>query len=143
MQDLFKDPSNVDEIKEQIINCPTVKDVIEIINNVYPYWLVNTIDDYSEDYPHLTKNWEIICEKFQIQKQKIIVVEDIVNDSEHKLVKFFADYFTSVGCIVRTKCDIIPCIVCNRGIPNEVIYSKMKELEMNIPEKWLAKCVNC
>ena len=143
MQDLFKDPSNVDEIKEQIINCPTVKDVIEIINNVYPYWLVNTIDDYSEDYPHLTKNWEIICEKFQIQKQKIIVVEDIVNDSEHKLVKFFADYFTSVGCIVRTKCDIIPCIVCNRGIPNEEIYSKMKELEMNIPEKWLAKCVNC
>ena len=104
---------------------------------------MNTIDDYSEDYPHLTKNWEIICEKFQIQKQKIIVVEDIVNDSEHKLVKFFADYFTSVGCIVRTKCDIIPCIVCNRGIPNEEIYSKMKELEMNIPEKWLAKCVNC
>ena len=143
MQDLFKDPSNVDEIKEQIINCPTVKDVIEIINSVYPSWLVNTIDDYSEDYPHLTKNWEIICAKFQIQKQKIIVVEDIVNDSEHTLVKFFADYFTSVGCIVRTKYDIVPCIVCNRGIPNEEIYNKMKELEMNVPEKWLAKCINC
>ena len=63
MQDLFTDPSNIDEIKEQIKNCPTVKDVIEIINNVYPSWLVNIIDNYSDDYPHLTKNWDIICEK--------------------------------------------------------------------------------
>ena len=143
MQDLFTDPSNIDEIKEQIKNCPTVKDVIEIINNVYPSWLVNIIDNYSDDYPHLTKNWDIICEKFQIQKQKIIVVENIMDDSDHKLVKFFADYFTSVGCIVRTKYDIISCTVCGYGIPNEEIYNKMKDLRMNVPRNWNVKCVNC
>lgn len=141
--DLFNDPPNVSEIKEQIKNCKTVKDVIEIINFVYPSWIVVTVDNYSEDYQHLIKNWEIICEKFQIQKQKIIVVEDIVNDDSHTLVKFFADYFTSVGCIVRTINDICVCDICCLGIPNEQIYNKMKELKMDVPEVWSTKCLNC
>lgn len=140
---MFTDPYNSSDIKEQIKNFETVKDIIDLINNTFPNWIIDTFDGYSKDYPHLENNWNIICDKCNVKKQKIVVVEEIVNDDSHTLVKFFADYFTSVGFIVRTKDDVYICEKCDLVIPNEEIYNKMKKLKMSVPEVWSTNCSSC
>ena len=140
---MFTDPHNTSEIKSQIKNFETVKDIIDLINTTYPSWIIDTFDGYSKDYPHLENNWKIICDKCNVTKQKIVVVEEIKNDKSHTLVNFLADYFTSAGFIVRTKDDVYICEKCDMVIPNEQIYKKMKSLKMDVPEVWSTKCVNC
>jgi hypothetical protein len=143
--DNFKDPENVEDIKETLKTLPTMKDILDLINKVFPNWIVTFFDKYSNDYPHLDKNWELITKELNIPKSQILIVENIYNkdDEEHLLINLFCDIFTRSGFIVRRKNEIFPCEVCNAAIPNNESYNKMKESNIQVPETWTQKCTTC
>ena len=140
----LKDPDNKEEIKVKITQCPTLKEIIDLINNTFPEWIVTFLDKYSDDYFHLQENWNIITKKFNTNMKKIIIVEDIIDDEEdYELIQIFSDIFRKLGFIIRAKCEIVPCIVCKSAIPHKPSYDKMKELGLKVPDSWTNKCINC
>jgi hypothetical protein len=48
--------------------------IFEIINRVYPTWLVTTADKYCDDYPHLTKTWIETVQEIGVKPAKIVIV---------------------------------------------------------------------
>jgi hypothetical protein len=52
----------------EVNELPTIKDVFDLIQSKYPNWIVDLVDRYSEDYPHLQNNWKKLAE---ISKMKM------------------------------------------------------------------------
>ena len=98
---------------------------------------------YSDDYPHLESNWNSVIEKYNIKKGKIMIVDEIISDENHTLINLFCNIYTQVGFIVRSKNELIPCKVCDKAIPSEESYNKMKKLNIIVPDEWQVICKNC
>ena len=144
MSNKFIDPENIKDIEEKIKNCPTIKDINDLVNITFPTWIVGFIDKYSDDYSHLNTNWELLSKKnININPTQIIIVDNILYDDNHKLIQIFIDLYTMVGFLVRTKNDVFICKICNKAIPNLEMYKRMKEMNINVPEKWSNKCSKC
>jgi hypothetical protein len=143
-EDLYKDPENRDEILDKIKDCETLKDINELIKEVYPTWIVNFIDNYSTDYPHLQANWKYVVREMNIKKGQILLIDDYKSDDDHKLIQIFFDIYTSLGFIVRKKDELIPCNICHRAIPNETLFKKMKDAKLNLKiDTWSSTCSTC
>ena len=46
------------------------EEIYEIIQEILPGWLLGAYTSYSTDYPHLTSNWNAICNQLKTQPQK-------------------------------------------------------------------------
>jgi len=140
----YKDPENLDFILKQINNIKDIDGILDLIDTVYPSWIVYMINEYSEDYPHLIKNWNTITNTSNIKKGKIIIVKFMCDKDDHKLIRIFADLFTTSGSVLRTINDLTPCPRCYTAIPSEYVYNKMKEHKITtLPEKWSNLCTKC
>ena len=145
MENIYKDPENKEEILEKIRNCATLKDIEELIKEVYPTWILYYISAFSHDYPHLQSNWEYATKQNNIKKGQILIVDYFNQDDENiDLIKIFCEIFTMSGFMVRTKDELTPCKVCNLGIPSLDIYNKMKEVPtLKILDEWSDTCTTC
>ena len=132
------EPNDTTSINE-INQLPTMKDVFDLIKTKYPNWIVDLVDKYSDDYPHLQNNWQTLVNVSKTKIQKIVIVESF--DNEEQLS--FAELLTRTGFIVRTKAELIPCSVCRSAIPSKTIYDKMKQHNMEFNFMWNNKCRNC
>ena len=108
----------------------------DTIDTIFPNWFIATIDDYSDDYPHLKKNWSDICEKIGIEKTQILIVDQLSHEPQYSLILFFAEIFTRAGFAVRRKNEFFPCKVCNKALPSEYIWQIMKDNNFSVPEKF-------
>jgi hypothetical protein len=142
-EEKFKDPENIEEVKNSLKNCPTLKEVIDLIEKTFPGWIITFLDKYSNDYPHLETNWDIITKETNIHKAKILIVDKIEEHDNYELIQIFVQLFNKVGFIVREKTEIFPCRVCKSAIPHKASYDKMKELKINVTDEWSEKCSEC
>ena len=91
----FQDPENVDEIVEKIKECENHDQVVDLINETFPGWILGWPKRYSVDFPHFQNNWEYVCKKSGTKTLSIIIVDTIVfNDPKYKLVKMFCEILT-------------------------------------------------
>lgn len=139
----YNDPPNVDEILEKIRTLPTIGDIKKLTDEYFPDWIVTVMDDYSDDYPHLRKNWHAICQMAKIKPTQIMIVEDILRGENNKLIRAFAECFTYSGFVVRRKAEFFPCDVCGKAIPSISLWQYMKDKNMNVPENWFVTCQKC
>ena len=123
----------------EVNELPTIKDVFDLIQSKYPNWIVDLVDRYSEDYPHLQNNWKKLAEISKMKMNKIVIVENFENEDQLS----FAELLSQSGFVVRTKTEFIPCTVCHSAIPTKTIYNKMKENIKQIDFEWNNKCRNC
>ena len=130
-------------ILDELATLKTHKEIRVFIDKVLPYWLINSLDGYSDDYPHLTSNWKIICQKVDIVPQKIIIVDYINFDKDHMLLNILCERMTREGYVVRRKDEFTKCESCNKAIPSIEIYKIFKENNIQAPEEWSSKCKNC
>ena len=66
----------------EINQLPTMKDVFDLIATKYPNWIVDLVDKYSDDYPHLQNNWQTLVNYSKTKMQKIVIVESFDNDEQ-------------------------------------------------------------
>jgi hypothetical protein len=123
----------------EISELPTIKDVFDLIQSKYPNWIVDLVDRYSEDYPHLQNNWKKLAEISKVKMNKIVIVENFENEEQLS----FAELLSQSGFVIRTKAEFIPCTLCRSAIPTKTIYNKMKENIKQIDFEWNNKCRNC
>jgi hypothetical protein len=131
---------SADETPIDIRSLPTMKDVFDHIMKLYPDWMVNTCDKYSDDYPKLTENWIELSKLSKTSPQKIILVKDFSNDEQLS----YAELLYSAGFLVRTIQEFIPCSKCQCALPTKMTYEKLQKLNMrDIPDVWSITCRNC
>lgn len=140
---MYTNPDNKDEIVDQLKNCPTVKDVIELIENTFPNWLITSAENYSNDYPSLIRSWELMCDKNKVKPARIMIVDFISMEKEYSLLNNFCDFFIKTGCVVRSKEQLIPCTKCDLCLASEGYYNSLKKEKTPVPDEWSDTCSGC
>ena len=141
--DDFKDPKNYKEILESLTKLSTIGEVKKLVDKVFPTWCVGFLNEFSSDYPSMTENWNKVCKKSKSKPSQIMVIRDLQDRSDNKLVKAFAEIFSSSGFCVRRSIEIVPCNVCYKALPTLALYKIMVEKGKKFPHKWSLKCSTC
>ena len=141
--DKYLDPPNAIEIIEKIKGLPTIGDVKALINEVFPSWWILTSNEYSKDYPHLIQNWKSLCDSIGVKPFQILLVDDLLYDDNHTVIRMFAECLTSSGFIVRRNCDYLQCSICKSCIPSQEIWTIFNQKKLNIPLRWSEICGGC
>jgi hypothetical protein len=140
---LYLDPQETPSILLRLNSLPTVKEIKELVCETFPTWIITVLPAYSPDYPQLTCNWGILAKMNNSVPAEIIIIDEMVFDENHTLIRTFAELFTCSGYVVRRKSELLPCSNCGKAIPNENIYNQMKEKNINVPETWSSSCIKC
>ena len=86
--EIYKNPSNHLDIKSQIENSNDHLEISNIIKETFPTWIRFFGQKYSSDYPHLQRNWELICTSMNVSPMDIILVDYIsFNDPDYSLLE--------------------------------------------------------
>lgn len=120
-----------------------ISEIEEIIEKDYPNWIVAILNDYSEDYPHLSRNWKTLCQRMDVKPQKIVLVKDINFEEKEDEKNKVCETLTKKGYVVRRMTEFIPCVSCRDAIPCVEIWHLLKEKGFSVPDKWENKCVKC
>jgi len=141
---LYKDPEDVESLLHKLQDAETIDDVIKLTTNTYPDWIIGFIDDFSDDYPHIQRGWSNMCEKIGLKRNKIIIVDDIIFDTEHTFIIAISECLTRSGFMVRRKSEYIPCNVCKKAVPSYKSWKVMKDNSISgIPSTWKDTCTTC
>lgn len=144
LSDKYKDPPNIQEIMEKMKTLASMREINDLVETVFPDWVVTFMIGYSYDYPNLTTNWKKICDIAKTKPAQVMIVEEIVCDENHLLLNAFADCYTKAGFSVRRKREIIPCQKCNDiAVPSEAMWKVYQENYIPIPTVWSNKCAEC
>lgn len=141
----FNDPDNLDMVVENIKSCKTIGELIELVNNVFSGWIIGLVPRYCEAYPHLTQNWNYICNQNRVNPAMIVIVSYLSDDKEHSLMNIFLDTFYKAGFLVRLVNHYAPCSKCHQFIvPSREIYNKFVENNiLRLPSVWTSTCQEC
>ena len=138
----YADPEDIVEKMILIKKSPTLGDVKNLMDKIFPNLFITVLQEYSSDYSHLTENWKNLCKSINTEPKQIIILDNY--SEEDTLVKTFCELFTTAGFSVRRKCEYIPCNVChNKAIPSEMIHKDFKDRDFNVPETWSESCTAC
>ena len=143
MNSKFINPSNSEEIIQTMSSIVDVKEGEELITKFFPGWIVQSLPKYSDDYSYLDKNWQAICNKLGVEKQKIILVDEIIFDTDHSTINQIAEMMTRRGYVVRRHGEFDYCPVCVSAIPCIEVWHLMKEKGLPVPNEWRSTCKNC
>ena len=141
--DKYIDPPISVEIIDKFKTLPTIRDVKLFADDIFPGWYISSINEYCSDYPHLTENWKKVCSLIKCKRAQIIIVDDIIDDENHTIVKKFAECFTLSGFNVRTKDEYFECSNCGNAIPSFKLWKSFKEKRFTVPESWSTSCRDC
>ena len=140
----FEDPENVEEIINKVKECETHDEVVKLINETFPGWILGWSKKYSVDYQHFQNNWEFVCKKSGCKPLNVIIVDAIVfNDPKYTLVKLFSELLTVFGHSVRRKEEFIECKICGEALPTQEVFNHLVERMMTKLDCWMIKCRNC
>lgn len=129
---------------QNIISLLTLtENYFDVIDHYYPNWIVSQHDNYSSDYFFMNANWQSICDMIHVNKQKIILVQDIFFDDNHKDMMTVCEFLTKKGYCVRRKSEFVVCR-CGKLIVDRDLWSVIKKRgNVPVPEEWSDKCTNC
>ncbi len=139
----FVNPPNSKEILETMASISDSTQAELLINKYFPDWIVHSLPRYSSDYSYLDQNWQRICDKLNVSKQKIVLVSDITFDSDHSTINQIAELMTKHGYVVRRQSEFGFCPVCAGAIPCMEVWRLMKEKDLPVPNMWSDTCSNC
>ena len=138
----FLNPPHHISITEELKSCPTLHDVLLVINNTFPRWIYKHSPNYSVDYKFFDNNWEKTCKHFNTHKQDIILVNFMCSDTpEYSLITTFSDLLTLFGISVKHAGHFITCESCQNTLPNKEVYEKLRRPSW--PAVWKRTCSTC
>lgn len=96
----------------------TIGDIMTVINEAFPSWIIGVTDRYSDNFNILNENWEAICKMCNSTRKKVIIVNyiDILSDKQ-TCIRRISEILTRIGYSVRTNKDFYICNKCSLAIP--------------------------
>jgi hypothetical protein len=140
---MYSDPPNADEIIIRIKSAPSIGDIKYIMDEIFPDLFVTTMENYCSDYPHLERNWKGICEMTANRPTQIMILNEVIFDEEHRILKILGECFTRAGFSVKRKREYIPCNKCRKAVPVKGMWEYFKEKGIEVPHEWNPCCQEC
>ena len=133
---------------EKLKNFPTIGEMINYINHLYPSWIKSNSSSFSKDYDILNINWNGMCKKlFKTTTKCIILVEQDEFKSDSSFLETSCDILTNCGFLIRNENNYIKCENCNKLIPTESEIEKIKmankKISTRFPKSWKPCCTDC
>lgn len=139
----YSDPNNYSEKLEILYKLESKEEIKEYIDTILPGWFQGSAKEYSDDYPHLKKNWRTLCSMNGVTPQKILVVREIKFDDSHKMVQGVCDFLTKKGYVVRREGELVACEECGKVIPNAYVWKILRQKNLPCPRLWSPNCTRC
>ena len=144
IKEKYEDPENTEEIINKVKECSTHDEVVKLINETFPGWVLGCSKRYSLDYQHFQNNWEFVCKKSGCKTLSIIIVDKIIfNNPKYTLIKLFCELLTVFGHSVRRKEEFFGCKICGDAIPSEEVFNQLVERKITNLDCWMVKCRGC
>ena len=117
------------------------EEIIVKINKDLPNWIVSIAQEYDTNYPHLKKNWDLICKKLNTIPKYIIIVNHIPHIKDKNADMKILDYcskLTKIGYTIRREQELM---IAKNGkiIPTRPMYDymcKSPNLREFMPKIW-------
>ncbi len=100
----YSDPSNTQEVLEELKDVATLGDVNTLINRVFPGWQVAALTGFCGCYPHLTSNWNILCDRIGVPPTQVLIVRELAFDDDHILLRNFVECLTPLEQSNESNC---------------------------------------
>ena len=102
----------------QIYEAKTIGDIMIIIKEAFPTWIIGFADRYSDNFNMLNENWESICKMCKVSKKKVMIVNpiDILSDKQ-TCIRRVSEILTRIGYSVRTIKEMYICNKCSLAVP--------------------------
>lgn len=141
----YIDPPNKEIVLQKLFSLQEDKDGFrKYVDELFPGWLLYSLEKYSTDYAFLQSNWHRICQIRGSNPKRIVLVDEIIFDRDsHMVLNVVCDILTNKGYVVRTYKDFIPCKKCHAVIPNIHVWKHMKDNKCPVPDDWLEMCQKC
>jgi hypothetical protein len=139
----YINPENANDIIEEITKITDHDEIHNLIIKTFPDWILYSTSSYSEDYKYLHTNWVKVCEMTKMIPRHILLVDFISFEPEFAMLSAFCNIMTSFGYCVRRKEEFGACSVCNKAIPNKILWQQMINNKMPVPEQWSNTCTTC
>ena len=129
---------------KSILEKMTHHEKINYLNSKLSNWILSIADKYRSDYPHLQQNWEMLCKKYGVQPQKILLVSNIPYPKENMEdpIHEYCSILTQLGYVVRRANEFIFCKDTDEVFPVEELHNYMKkipQLMSKIPDQYSIK----
>jgi hypothetical protein len=141
--DIYTDPPDYKQIANLLTDISNITHVFSLIDSIFPSWIIEKSEKYSQDYAFLTENWKRVCSLNNTSPTQIILVDSLIFDDNHKLIQIFCNLLTTAGYCIRRRTEFQTCKYCNTCIPSESLYYIMKNMNTPTPLFWSAKCQHC
>jgi hypothetical protein len=118
----------------------------QFMEKIFPGWLIDSIDEYSEDYRFFQTNWINVSLSAGTTPKKIVLVDAIFFDKDHLILNIFCERMAREGFLIRRKEEIVKCKKCSKGLLSENVYKYVKKngkAVQHIPQIWSDKCSTC
>jgi hypothetical protein len=137
LESKYEDPENAPEILGLLKQAKTMKNVLNIVKDTFPEWIITYLPRFSPDYPHIAANWHKVCAQLNVTPAQVMIVDYVsLGDVKTSLIAHFAECFTRAGFAVRAKTEYIPCSESGCAVPSASAWAAMKDMGLSVPETW-------
>lgn len=96
-----------------------VESFLSFVKSRMPNWIIDECDEYDSDLSQLSRNWNMLCNRFKVPTQKILLVEYLAfgekeEVGKHKNLNLICDILTSLGFVVKDKQHFKICDNCHK-----------------------------
>jgi hypothetical protein len=88
---------------------------------VFPSWIIEEANGFSDDHPELTKMWEDDCKENNTKPYKIFLVKEIHNG---EIMMIFINFFSACGIAVQQHNHFVKCKKTKKITPKKEFISK-------------------
>jgi len=139
----FQDNKENEKVLEEIRIDQSPKEVQTLIDKYLPDWIICSLDEYCQDYPHLRSNWRKVCDMSKTTPKTIVLVSEIVFDDKHVVTRKLCEFMTRNGYCVRRTSEYMACPICGHAIPNRELWVEFGKHKLTVPKVWSNKCSGC
>lgn len=138
----FPDPPNATELLDKLRSLPSMGDVRDFVDEIYPGWIVNAAYAFCTDYPRLNINWLTVAKQLKVIPQQVLLVKQAKLREDQKFLQAICDLTTQAGFCIRDAGDYTLCS-CGRAVPSRELYCVFMEKELGVPPQWSPRCSGC
>lgn len=139
----YVDPANINEIIDELKTLQTLGEVKDLVDRVFPGFIIGTIEEFSNDYKSIQENWHRVCSHTGVRPTEIMIVSDFFFRDNYTLARLFCETFTKAGFCVRKYTEYMKCVICGKAIATQDNHALLKRLGQRVPTGWNDKCSTC
>jgi len=145
------DKTDIQTALTTLYQIPAGDELLFLIKQNTSDWIIHILDDYSDEYHVLHKNWITYCEMLKTTPQRIVIVSDIEtyeeDQKEFTPIQQACDILTMKGYCIRRISEFTSCEGgCNKAVASKELHHKLKNhpiMGKHVRGRWSPTCKAC